>query len=314
MSAASGQPATLTSAAPRKMGRLNRFDNPWFNIKLIVGVILVGSIILMGIVGPMLHNLDLAYVGRSPLNLPPPGFENMRGQPGDPTHPLGTDNSGRDMLALVIVGAPNSLLVGFVAAGFGMLGGIVLGFSSGFLGGLVDDIIRLSADITITIPSLLVLIVIQSIIPVQSLLVMAVLLSLFAWPQPTRLIRAQVMSMRESGYVKMAQLSGVPTVSIMFREMMPNLLPYLAASFIGNTTGSILAAVGLEILGLGPQRLPTLGRTIQNAIDNSGILRDMWWWWGLPTVILIVIFIGLLLINLGLDEVANPRLRKATRQ
>ena len=158
------------------------------------------------------------------------------------------------------------------------------------------------------------LIVIQSVIPVQSLIVMAVLLSLFAWPQPTRLIRAQVMSMRESGYVKMAQLSGVPTSSIMFREMMPNLLPYLAASFIGNTTGSILAAVGLEILGLGPQRLPTLGRTIQNAIDNSGILRDMWWWWGLPTVILIVIFIGLLLINLGLDEVANPRLRKATRQ
>ena len=313
MGAASGQPATL-AAAPRKMGRLNRFDNPWLNIKLIVGVILVGSIILMGIVGPMLRDLDLAFVGRTPLNLPPPGFHNMRGEPGDPAYPLGTDNSGRDMLSLVIVGAPNSLLVGFVAAGFGMLGGIILGFSSGFLGGLVDDVIRLSADITITIPSLLVLIVIQSVIPVQSLLVMAVLLSLFAWPQPTRLIRAQVMSMRESGYVKMAQLSGVPTVSIMFREMMPNLLPYLAASFIGNTTGSLLAAVGLEILGLGPQRLPTLARTIQNAIDNSGILRDMWWWWGLPTIILIVIFIGLLLINLGLDEVANPRLRKATRQ
>ncbi|MCY3947366.1 MAG: ABC transporter permease [Anaerolineaceae bacterium] len=312
MGAATGQTASL--AAPRKAGRLNRFDNPWLNIKLVVGVIMVGSIILMGIFGPMLRDIDLAYVGRSPLNLPPVGFENMRGEGGDPLHPLGTDNSGRDMLSLIIVGAPNSLLVGFVAAGFGMLGGIVLGFTSGFLGGTADDIIRLSADITITIPSLLVLIVIQSLIPVQSLLVMAVLLSLFAWPQPTRLIRAQVMSMRESGYVKMAQLSGVPTSSIMFREMMPNLLPYLAASFIGNTTGSILAAVGLEILGLGPQRLPTLGRTIQNAIDNSGILRDMWWWWGLPTIILIVIFIGLLLINLGLDEVANPRLRKATRQ
>jgi len=313
MGAATGQPATL-SAAPRKAGRFNRFDNPWLNIKLLIGVALVGGVLLMGVVGPYLRDIDLAYVGRGPLNLPPVGFENMRGQTGDPAHPLGTDNSGRDMLSLIIIGAPNSLMVGFIAAGFGMLGGVFLGFSSGFLGGFVDDIIRLSAVITITIPSLLVLIVIQSVIPVQSLLVMAVLLSLFAWPQPTRLIRAQVMSMRESGYVKMAQLSGVPTFSIMFREMMPNLLPYLAASFIGNTTGAILAAVGLEILGLGPQRLPTLGRTIQNAIDNSGILRDMWWWWGLPTIILIVIFIGLLLINLGLDEVANPRLRKATRQ
>ena len=314
MSANPGQTATLVSGGLKKAGRFNRFDNPWINIKLVVGVILVGGVLLMGVVGPMVYNLDLAYVGRGPLNLPPVGFENMRGEGGNPAHPLGTDNSGRDMVALIIAGAPNSLMVGFIAAGFGMLVGIILGFTSGFLGGFVDDVIRLSADITITIPSLLVLIVIQSVVPVQSLLVMAVLLSLFAWPQPTRLIRAQVMSMRESGYVKMAQLSGVPTSGIMFREMMPNLLPYLAASFIGNTTGSILAAVGLEILGLGPQRLPTLGRTIQNAIDNSGILRDMWWWWGLPTIILIVIFIGLLLINLGLDEVANPRLRKATRQ
>jgi peptide/nickel transport system permease protein len=122
-----------------------------------------------------------------------------------------------------------------------------------------------------------------------------------------------VLSMRESGYVKMAQLSGVPVTGIMFREMLPNLLPYLAASFIGNTAGSILAAVGLEILGLGPQRLPTLGRTIQNAIDTSAILRGMWWWWGLPTLLLIVIFIGLLLVNLGLDEIANPRLKKAQK-
>ena len=293
-------------------GRLNRWDNPWLNSKLLVGVFLVGGVLLTGIIGPLLWNTDLAYVGRSPLNLPPVGFVNNRGEEGMIEHPLGTENSGRDMLALTIVGAPNSLMVGFIAAGVGMGVGILLGFTAGFVGGRVDDVIRLAADITITIPGLLVLIVIQSVFPVQSLVVMAVLLSLFAWPQPTRLIRAQVMSMRESGYVKMAQLSGVPTRSIMFREMMPNLMPYLAASFIGNTAGSILAAVGLEILGLGPQRLPTLGRTIQNAIDTSAILRGMWWWWGIPTLILVLIFMGLLLINLGLDEVANPRLRKAS--
>ena len=299
-------------APARTMGRINVWDTPWINTKLIIGLIMVGSIFLMGIIGPLLWNVDLAYVGRAPLNLPPLGFVNSRGEEGVPEYPLGTENSGRDMLALVIVGSPNSLLVGFVAAGVGMAVGILLGFTAGFVGGIFDDVIRLVTDITITIPSLLVLIVIQSVIPVQSLLIMALLLALFSWPQPTRLIRAQVLSMRESGYVKMAQLSGVPTWSIMFREMMPNLMPYLAASFIGNTAGSILAAIGLEILGLGPQRLPTLGRTIQTAIDTSAILRGMWWWWGIPMAILVIIFIGLLLTNLGLDEVANPRLRKAS--
>jgi peptide/nickel transport system permease protein len=117
--------------------------------------------------------------------------------------------------------------------------------------------------------------------------------------------------MRESGYVQMARLSGTPTRDIMFKEMMPNMLPYLAASFIGNMAGAILAAIGLEVLGLGPQRVPSLGVTIYWAIQAAAILRNMWWWWGLPTIILIIIFIGLLMINLGLDEVANPRLRKA---
>ncbi len=312
------QPAETTvvedvSSRQGVMGRFNQWDTPWLNIKLIGGSILVGIILLVGIVGPLLWDTDLAFVASSPPNLSPVGVE-YRGQVGTTEHPLGTDNSGRDMLAAIIVGAPNSLMVGFIAAFVGMGVGILLGFTAGFIGGWVDDVIRLAADISITIPSLMVLIVIQSIVPVDSLVVMALLISLFAWPGPTRLIRAQVLSMRESGYVKMASLSGVPTFNIMFREMMPNLLPYLAASFIGNTAGSILAAVGLEILGLGPQRLPTLGRLIQSAIDNAGLLRGMWWWWGLPTVILIVIFIGLLLINLGLDEIANPRLRGASKE
>ena len=111
MSANPGQTATLVSSAPKKMGRFNQFDTPWFNIKLIIGVILVGSILLMGVIGPYLRDIDLAYVGRGPLNLPPVGFENMRGEVGDPAHPLGTDNSGRDMLSLIIIGAPNSLMV-----------------------------------------------------------------------------------------------------------------------------------------------------------------------------------------------------------
>ena len=104
-------------------------------------------------------------------------------------------------------------------------------------------------------------------------------------------------------------LSGASVFSIMFREMMPNLLPYLAASFTGNVSGAILAATGLEVLGLGPTRVPTLGITIFYAIRAAAILRGMWWWWGTPIVALIVIFSGLFLMTVGLDEIANPRRR-----
>jgi peptide/nickel transport system permease protein len=296
----------------KKASRFNRFDNPWLNPKLLYGVSFILLILIGAVVGSLFWNTDLAVVGSAPLRRPPVGFTHtsLRGAvTGTMDHPLGTDGDGRDMLAVMIVGAPRTLAIGFIAAVAGMGIGILLGFSAGFIGGRFDDIIRIATDTTITIPSILVLIVIQSVIPV-TLVGMALLISLFAWPSPTRLIRGQVLSMRESGYVKMARISGVSTFDIMFREMMPNLIPYLAASFIGNVQGSILAAIGLEVLGLGPQRIPTLGRTIYWSIQLSALSQGLWWWWGFPSLVLIIIFIGLLLINLGLDEVSNPRLRQ----
>lgn len=230
---------------------------------------------------------------------------------GTPTweHPLGTESNGRDMLAVLLVGAPRSLRVGLIAAGIGMAVGILLGFTAGFLGGWVDNVIRTISDSVITIPSLAVLIVISAYVRQISVENMGLLLALFAWPGPTRLIRAQVLSMREQGYVKMARLSGTPTFDIMFKEMMPNLLPYLAASLTGNVSAAILAATGLEVLGLGPTRIPTLGMTIFYAIRAAAIIRGMWWWWGVPIAALVVIFTGLFLMTIGLDEIANPRLR-----
>jgi peptide/nickel transport system permease protein len=233
---------------------------------------------------------------------------------GDPAHPLGTDDQGRDMLALVIVGAPAALKVGIIAASFGMLLGIILGFAAGFLGGWVDTIVRIASDTAFTIPSLAVLLVISSYLKRVDVDTMALLLALFAWPGPTRLIRAQVLTLRERGYVRMARLSGVSTLTIMFREILPNLLPYLAASLVGNISGAILAATSLEALGLGPTRVPTLGMTIFYAIRGAAIFQGMWWWWSFPILVLIFMFTGLFQIATGLDEIANPRLRGAKAQ
>jgi len=304
------------SGGTKKAGVFNRFDNPWLNWKFLAGTGILVFMALLIVLGQMLWDTDLALTGRAPLNLPPYGMEYQKGRDtilvGVPEHPLGTENSGRDMLALIILGTPRTVGVGIIAATVGMLIGILLGFMAGFIGGWVDDVIRLATDIAITIPSLLVLIVIQSALGRVDLLMMALLISLFAWAAPTRFIRAQVLSMRESGYVQMSRISGVPTRDIMFKEIMPNLLPYLVASYIGNMQGAIVAAVGLEVLGFGPQRIPSLGVAIFFSIEAAALLRNMWWWWGIPTVILAIVFIALLLMNLGMDEIANPRLRKAS--
>ena len=284
-----------------------RWTSPWMNKKAIIGLSMVLAIALLGLVGRLFWDVNLARAASSPLNLPPFWVEG-----GSPAHPLGSENSGRDMLALLISGAPATLEVGLMVGLVGMGAGTFLGLAGGYLGGAADYAIRILSDTALTIPSLAILIVIASYIrggltPVT----MAFIVALFAWAGPARLIRAQVLSMREQGYVRMARLSALPARSIMFREMMPNLLPYLAASFVGATSGGILAAVGLEALGLGPQRIPTLGMTLYFALQSSAILRGMWWWWGLPTAVLIIIFTGLFLVTVGLDEITNPRLRGA---
>jgi len=285
---------------------VRRWTTVLLNRKLTVGCLMIGAIVLLGLFGRFFWNTELARVASSPLNLPPFWLDG-----GTLDHPMGTENSGRDMLALIITGAPATLRVGLIVGLVSISLGILLGFTGGYLGGWSDYVIRTLSDTALTIPSLAILIVISSYVREIDVNTMALIVALFAWAGPTRVIRAQVLTLREQGYVRMARISGLSTFDIMFKEMMPNLLPYLAASFVGSASGGILAAVGLEALGLGPQRIPTLGMTIYYALEGSAILRGMWWWWGAPTLILIVVFIGFFLITIGLDEIANPRLRGA---
>ena len=284
----------------------------WLNGKLLFGGILLLAVLLLEFIGPQFWDTELAIIGSAPTNVVPVWTEAdplLGFKEGTWDHPLGTDSKGRDMLAVLIVATPRSLRVGFIAATVGMILGTFLGFSAGMIGGWTDTIISAVADAAITIPGLAVLIVIASYVERFELGSMALLIALFSWPIPTRLLRAQVLTLRERGYVQMAQISGASVYGVMFGEIMPNLLPYLASSFTSAVSGAILAATGLETLGLGPTRIPTLGMTINQAIDASAILRGMWWWWGTPIVMLVLIFVALFIMTIGLDEVANPRLR-----
>jgi peptide/nickel transport system permease protein len=284
--------------------RASVWDSAWLNIKFLLGGSVLLIVVLFGLLGPIFWDTEMAYTASAPINLPP-----MWKEGGVPEHPLGTESNGRDMLASLIVGTPSSLKVGIIAASIGMGVGLILGSLAGYLGGWTDHVIRTLSDSIITIPSLLVLIALATYIHMPDTTAMALILALFAWPGPTRLVRSQVLTLRERGYVKMAQLSNVSSIEIMLVEMVPNMLPWLAASLTGSISIAILAATGLEALGLGPTRVPSLGLIINNALTSSALVRGMVWWWLPPIIILILIFIGFFVMTIGLDEVANPRLR-----
>lgn len=277
--------------------RFRAFFRDW---KLVTGVAILLGLLLFGLVGPLVVSEEGTRLGAGEYSAPPSA-----------RHPLGTDSTGRDVLAMMVYGTRPTLRVGFLAGGIGILVGVILGLIPGYYRGPVDTIIRSAADITLTIPALAVLVVLASFLRTTTVELMAVIVALFAWPWPTRTIRAQTLTLRESGFVSMSRLSGRNDLEILFLEILPNLLPFIMASFVSAVSGAILASVGLQLLGLGPILTPTLGLILQYAFEYAAIVRGMWWWWGPPTVFLMLLFIGLFLISMAMDEIANPRLKGA---
>jgi peptide/nickel transport system permease protein len=159
-----------------------------------------------------------------------------------------------------------------------------------------------------TIPSVAILVLVAANVRSMSVELMAIIVAGLSWMVAARAIRAQTLSVRERGYVQVARLNGLGGLRLVFVEVMPNLLPYIAASFVVAVGQAMLATIGLEALGLGPQTELTLGMTIFWAQFYGAIIRGMWWWWGPPIVALALIFIALLLTSVGMDRVANKRL------
>lgn len=228
-------------------------------------------------------------------------------------YPFGTDGQGRDMFAVAVAGTWMTIRIGVLAGVIGVVIGTIFGFTSAFYGGTYDLVVRWAVDVLLTVPGLLILVVIASSLgeKTMSLDGMALIIAMLAWMGPTRTIRSQVLSIREQPYVMMSRLNGMSNLSIIFKEMIPNLLPYLGAGLVGSVTGAIFASMGLAALGLGPLREPTLGVTIYWVINQSAFLRGLWWWGAVPIVIVALVFVMLFMISIGLDELANPRVRRS---
>ncbi len=292
---------TVSTATAKAGFAARSFQFFRYNMKITIGLFLVLIVVAFGYIGPLFVDLERAEVGAF---IPP-------GQPPSAENWLGTDAQGRDMLAWLIDATPDSLRVGVMAGALGVIIGASVGFIAGYYGGWIDTVLRTITDIWLAVPGLLVLIVLASLRQEgMTLELMAILIAVFSWMGAARVIRAQVLSLRERQYVEIARMSGEKGIYIVFFELMPNLMPFLLAAFVGSLIGAILAAVGLEFLGLGATNISTLGNILYWQNFYNAVIRGMWWWWGSPIVIFILLFAGLFIASIGLDEWANPRLKE----
>ncbi|MCB0061136.1 MAG: ABC transporter permease [Caldilineaceae bacterium] len=293
--------STAASAPPARSRVRDTIRYLRRNPSLIAGMILLLLIVAFVAVGAAVTEPDDA----NPLSYRP-------SQPPSAEHWLGTDRLGKDILAVMVEGTPKTIRIGVIAGAIGVAIGTLLAFFSGYYGGIFDTVTRSVIDILRTVPALLVLVILAISLPgTMTVEMMALTIAALAWLGPTRVLRSQVLVIRKQSYVEMARFTGMSGPEIIIKEMMPNLMPFIVAVFVTAVSGAILASIGLEALGLGPFEANTLGMTIYWNIWYASLINGWWWWWAPPIIVIVLLFVGLFLISQGLDEWANPRLRRS---
>jgi peptide/nickel transport system permease protein len=268
--------------------------------KVLVGAGLVGFFIILTVVGPWLAPYDPSATNFLP-NLTPSG-----------SHWLGTTSLGQDIFSQLMVGARATMVVALVAGLVATALSIIVGVAAGYLGGYPDEGLSLLSNVFLAIPGLPLLIVIDSYLPAtgrSNSFVIGLIISLTGWAWGARVLRAQTMSLRNRDFVEAARIIGESRFRIMMSEIAPNLLPVLASSLLFTILYSIGAYVTLAYVGLTSTAVWNWGTMLYWAQANNAPLSNEWYWFVPPGVCIALVGTGLALMNFGIDEFINPRLR-----
>lgn len=265
------------------------------NRKALAGSIILLFFLFLSVFGPMMVQDPHAFVG-------------MVHEPPSAKHLFGTTGQGQDVLAQTVVGARVSLAVGF-ATGFAVVAiGALIGMIAGYFGGWIDSVLSLFTNVFLIIPGLPMAVVIAAYLPAGPLTILLVLV-ITGWAWNARVLRSQVLSLREKDFVMAAIVSGEGSLRIIFREILPNMTSILMSSFISATVFAIGAQVGLEFLGLGDMSLVTWGTNLYWASNNAALLTGAWWTIVPTGLCVALVGFALAMINFAIDEITNPRLR-----
>jgi peptide/nickel transport system permease protein len=268
------------------------------NIKLRIGGVVLLFFLLLMIIGPFLTSYKPAdFVGPS---FAPPSKDFW----------FGTTTFGEDVFTQFVYGLAPTFLVGIVGGTIGTLLGMLIGFVGGYRGGATDEVLNILTNVILTIPVLALLMVLVAYIPVRGVLIEAVFIGLTSWPWAARAIRAQTFSLRTRDFVGLAKMSGMSSLKVIFSEIAPNMASYLFMTFILMFGNSILNATTLDFLGLGPTEGVSMGTMMNLAVNWSALMLGAWWWFIPPGIAITGIVGSLYVMNVGLDEVFNPKLRE----
>lgn len=269
--------------------------------KIAAGLGIVVFFIAMAVIGPLVYRVSPSAVSHDVL------------QPPSAAHLLGTTQSGQDILAQVINGARVSLIVGFVAGAIATALSLFVGVLGGYLGGIADELLSVLTNIFLVIPALPLVIILAGYLPGKGVLSVAIVISVTGWAWGARVQRAQTLSIRQRDYIEAARIAGEGTMRIIFCEILPNELAIVASSFLFTVIFAILTEAGLAFLGLANLSSWSWGTILYWAESDSALQAGAWWWFVPPGLCIALVGAGLAMINFGIDEFMNPRLRKAAR-
>ncbi len=289
----------VAPVAPVKRKRIAFPKSP----KIRVGLILLAIFVILAIIGPWIAPYDPGQIVLSTTQ--------------DPSahHWLGQTQLGQDIWSQLLAGTRPVILVSFLAGAIATILSIVIGITAGYLGGWVDELLSMLANVFLVLPALPLLIVVGSFLPKgesANNLLIGVVIALTGWAWGARVLRAQSLSLRNRDFVEAARISGEGTWRIIIFEMVPNLIAILAASFLFTVLYAIGTYVALGFLGvLNPAVNHSWGSILFDATQGQAVASNQWWWYVPPGLCIALLGTSLALINFGIDEFINPRLRAA---
>lgn len=304
-------PGAAQADTPEKAKRIGRGrEFLYFALRdkrIILSFIVIVSLFIVALVGPGLRDHG------------PQDYVGPAGQAPSSEYWFGTTMFGQDVFIQFAHGLGATFFVGLVGGGLACVVGMTVGFVAGYRGGLVDETLSMLTNVVLVIPTLMLLIVILAIAresglvdwdPTGGYIFQALFIGFTSWPWAARAIRAQTLSLRTRDFVDLARLTGSSTRRIIIGEIAPNMSSYLMLTFILLFGGAVLIAATLDFIGMGPTEGMSLGLMMNNAVLWSAMQLGMWWWFVPPGLGILLIVGSLYILNVGLDEVFNPRLRK----
>lgn len=265
--------------------------------KATFGLIIVGFFVLVALLADVIAPYEPTRMVGRPHDAP------------SSEHWFGTTRQGQDVFSQIVYGSRTSLLVGAMTGTTVMVIFVIVGITAGYLGGWVDDVLSLLTNVVLVLPALPLIIVVARYIERSGPITIVIVLSLVSWAWGARILRSMTLTLREAEFVSAAKVIGEPSWRIILSEILPNMTSLVVSGWIGAVVYAILTEASLEFIGLGDPNLVTWGTTLYWAQNNAALLTKAWWTFIPPGICIALTGFGLTMINFGIDEITNPRLR-----